>query len=333
MVTQQHVPIEGPKEGDPMWLEGRHYEPGRQLWIGASDAAAACNRSNYRTSLDLYLAARRIREIQFDDDQTKRLRRGRRMQSVIVKEYSDELGVQCVENDRMFIHPTLPYMTATPDAIVLSEHRRLLETKATTQRMYAEDDDSKYGQEGTDLVPDDTLFQAQQQMAVMGVDQVDVAVMFGIFTLRVYPIQRNDDLIEAIAEAEKELCERIADGCPPEPNWTHPRTRELITSVNGLQANTVVQLGDEELQWWLRYKMLGEEISELEVQRDETRNRILSAMGSAELGRFPRGEKELRRLLVKESLYLESDVEEVRARVGQVKRRAYERLLERKTKQ
>jgi len=332
MVTSTHVPIEGPLEGDPAWLEGRFYEPGKQLVIGASDAAAACNRSDYRTSLDLFLRARRVMEVAFTEEQETRMRRGRRMQSVIVNEYASEMGVDCVENSRMFFHPQHAFMAATPDAIVLSEKRKGLEVKATTARMYSVEDESKYGQEGTDSVPDDVLFQAQQQMAVMGWDQVDVAAMFGIFTLRVYPVLRNDDLIDAITEAERELVERIANNEPPEPNWTHPRTKELLSIVNGVVANTAVHLDDDDLQLWLRYKVLGEEIAALEVERTEARNRLIHKMESAELGRFPRGEKELRRLLVKESIYTEADAEEVRSKIGSVKRKAYERLLERKTK-
>ena len=332
MVLDVHVPVAGPAEGDPLWLEGRVYEEGRPLRIGASDAAAACNRSSYRTSLDLFLRARKLVDVVHDEEQETRMRRGRRMQSVIINEYAQETGVHCVENQLMFFHPKFDFMAATPDAIVLSDPQKGLEVKATTARMYSVDDDAKYGQEGTDAVPDDVLFQAQQQMAVMGWPQVDVAAMFGIFTLRVYPILRNDDLIDAIAEAEKELVERIVNNDPPQPNWTHPRTREILSIVNGVQANTVVQLGDDELQWWLRYKVLGEEISHLEMERDELRNRIIYAMGCAELGLFPRGEKELRRLIVKESLYSESDLEEIRSKLGTVKRRSYERLLERKCK-
>jgi predicted phage-related endonuclease len=333
MVTNTtHVPIEGPLEGDPAWLAGRFYEEGKQLVIGASDAAAACNRSDYRTSLDLFLRARRIMEVSHTEEQETRMRRGRRMQSVIINEYMTELNVSCVENNRMYFHPQHAFMAATPDAIVLGDPRKLLEVKATTARMYSTDDDSKYGQEGTDSVPDDVLFQAQQQMAVMGVNEVDVAAMFGIFTLRVYTVVRNDDLIEAITEAERELVERIANNDPPEPNWTHPRTKELLSIVNGMIANTVVQLDENDLGWWLRYKVLGDEIGHLEMERGELRNRLMHKMGSCELGRFPRGEKELRRLIVKESVYTEADVEEVRSKLGNVKRKAYERLLERKVK-
>ena len=332
---EHHTPIEGPLESSPEWQEARVWTPGTIPRIGASDAAAACGRSSYRTALDLYLTQRGELQRTFDEASEKRMRRGRRLQSVILQEYGTEMDVEVLEPLRQYIHPKYQFCTATPDGIAIDTKTllpiRLVEAKASSPHMYSVDpSDSKYGAEGTDWVPDDILFQAQQQMAVMDMDQCDVVVMFGVFLMRVYPVYRNDDLIDAIVVAEEELADRIIDGNPPEPNWSHARTRALISAVHGLRADSVKTLSPEDLTTWLTFQALGEEVKGLERQRDECRNRILWSIGECEIGRFPMGTKELRRVVVTDTIVTEQDVAELAQKVGQVKRKGHERLVERK---
>ena len=291
---ERHTPLEGPLESSPEWQEARVWTPGTVPRIGASDAAAACGRSSYRTALDLYLTQRGELQRTFDEASEKRMRRGRRLQSVILAEYASEMDVEVIEPLRQYIHPVYPFCTATPDGIVTdtntSQALRLVEAKASSPHMYSLDpSDSKYGAEGTDWVPDDILFQAQQQMAVMDLDQCDVVVMFGVFLMRVYPVYRNDDLIDAIVVAEDELSQRIVDGNPPEPNWSHSRTRALISAVHGLRADSVKTLSPEDLATWITFQRLGEEVKGLEQQRDECRNRILWSIGDCEIRALPDG--------------------------------------------
>ena len=327
-----HQAIAGPTEDSPEWLACRRWEPGRVPRIGASQAAAACNQSSYATSLDLFLDARG-RERVFDDAAIKRMRRGRKLQSVIIEEAGLEMDALVTENNRMWLHPEFEFCVATPDAFVKSQPTAVLEVKAPSPHMFSRlPEEYQYGEDGSDLVPNDTLFQAQQQMAVMGMYECFVAAMFGVNTLRIYRIPRNDDLIELIIDAEKELVERIITGEPPDPEWTHPNTRKAIASLRGYTPNLVVQLGEEHLRMWLERKRVSEEISALEARKDELTNRLLWAFEGAEIGRFPRGEKELRRCIVQDSLWTEKDAAEIAAKVGTVKRKGHERLLERKVK-
>lgn len=332
MTELLHQAIEGPLEDSPEWLSCRKWEPGHIPKIGASQAAAACNQSMYATSLDVFLEARG-RERTFDEDAVKRMRRGRKMQSLIIEEAGLEMGTLATENKRMWIHPAFPFCVATPDAFVAMRPTAVLEVKAASPHMFSRmPEDYQYGQVGTDIVPNDVLFQAQQQMAVMGMFECYVAAMFGVNTLRIYTIPRNDDLMAAIIDAEQELVERIIANDPPDPQWTHPNTRKLIASLKGYQPNTVVQLNEEHLAMWLERKRVSEEIAALDLRKDELTNRLLWSFEGAEIGRFPRGEKELRRLIVKDSFWTPKDVEEISAKVGEVKRRGHERLLERKVK-
>lgn len=334
MSTDLVNPIEGPAELSPEWYAGRKYRgPDQPFWIGASDAAAACNQSDYRTSLDLYLTARGEYERPVDPKAVTRMRRGHRLQSAIILEYCDEFGAEVVEPHRSYFHGLHRFMEASPDGIRLSNPRILVEAKSASPHMFsALAEGNKYGQEGTDAVPDDVLLQAQQQMAVMGLNECDVVVLFGVFVLKRYPILRHAGLIEAIVEAEQELVERIVNADPPEPEWSHPRTRELISELKGLAVNTSVTLSPVAVQHWLDYQRLGDAIKEMESERDAARNELLWAMDGAELGILPGGKAEVRRVVIKDDLWDEADVEIARSKIGQLKRKGHERLIQRKRK-
>jgi predicted phage-related endonuclease len=334
---RDHVPIPGPYEREQAWHDVRVMDESGNFVFGASDAAAVCNESDYKTSLDV---ARRITgqapEETRSPESVNIMRRGRKMQPLIMEEYALEKDCEVIEPLRMYMHPDYHFIAATPDGIAFraADPRWLVEAKAANFRMYsaaAKAEDSKYGEAGTDLIPMDVLFQVQQQMAVMGTQWCEVVVMFGL-VMRTYPVERNDDLIGCIIDAETRLYEQIREGRLPDPQWTHPRTRKVLEDMYGFRAGDKVELPLEALDAWIKYQRLGDEIKVKETEREGVRNQLLSHMQGAEIGRFPAGTQELKRVRIADTFYTEADAEAVRAKVGQLKRRGSERLIERRSK-
>ena len=181
-----------------------------------------------------------------------------------------------------------------------------------------------------DFVPDEVMLQAQQQMAVMDMHHCDVVVFFGVFVMRVYPIPRSDILVRAIVSAESELAERIENQEPPEPNWTHPNTKELIDVIHGFESNKAVTLDKEMLDAWHQAQNIQKQIQKLEEERDELKNQVRWKMEGAEIARFEDSPREVRQLRVNASYYTEQDVLAVREKLGHVKRKGYSMLRERR---
>ena len=329
-----HQPIPGPHEDDADWQKTTR-EDGTPCF-GATKAAPACGVSRYETAQEVCLEYMgELPPNEFDETTLKRMRRGRRMQAVMAPEYADEMGVEIVEPLRRFFHPLKAFMSCTPDALVLPESsRKGVEFKSTTPMMYGALtalDSNKYGEEGSDAIPTETFMQVQQQMDVMNWTEVDVVVFFGVFTMRVYPIQRDDQVIDAITDAEQELSERIIARDPPEPDWEHPRTRELLREMHGYVPNTVVELGDREFELWRKCQKAGQIIKKVETVQRGWRNQLLDAIGGAEIGRLGHG-KELRRVVIKDQIVTEADVAKLQEKIGTVKRKGHEQLRERKVK-
>jgi len=330
-------PIAGPMPHTPQWYQMRKYDPERTerpVVFGASEAAATVNQSKWTAGpLEIYL--RKLGETE-DIEDNMGLRMGNKMEPIILGEYSEKTGNETFAGQPMFFHPEHSFMAATPDAVaVVPETATQLgvESKASTYHMKDKegDDMDKFGREGTDEVPVIYNWQCQQLMGVLGYVTVDIPVFFSIHHLAIYTVPRNDDMIDALVSAQKELAERIENRDPPEPNWTHSQTSEIIRNLHGHTAGKKIMLDTNVRQAWWEYQRLGSEIKTLEEERTECKNRVLHGMGDAELGHLS-DEHEIRVCQISGGIVTEADVAALQKKIGQPKKKSHERVFQRKVK-
>ncbi len=336
-----HNPIPGPESYSAEWYAVRKFDPERKerpVIFGASEAAAVCNQSPYSSALELYLEKRGEYTREFSSDAQLRMDMGKRLEPIILDVYEDRRNCHLTRELPMYFHPVWSFMAATPDAIatIVSGGETVSEwsvdAKSTGWRMLDKEgnDDSKYGEDGSDQVPLSNLFQAQVQMAVMGLDLCEFPVLVDARELRIYTVARNDDLIQQIALAEAELAERIIAGDPPEPNWNHSGTIKVLHRMRGVDAGKVAILTTEDHDLWVRKEALSKTQKMIEEEIDEIKARMMWALEGAEIGRFPDANIEIKRTVIKDSLVTEKDVTDLSARVGQVKRAGHSRLSSRR---
>lgn len=326
-------PLVGPDPYTPEWYALRRYDPDRidrPVVFGASEAAGCLNVSPYTSPLEIHLR-KRCETAEIADNTAMAV--GRALEPIILDLYSAREGVTIAKQPALYFHPDYKFMAATPDAIVVASDgtwERAVDAKTTTYHRYDKfgQSEDKYGQEGSDQLPRDLLCQAQQQMAVLGVERADFPVFFDVQTLRIYRVELVAELVVAIAKAEQELSERIVNNDPPPPNWELPETAGLLRDMFGHVAHSTIELPKEYAVLWEQYKILRDRAKAIESEMVTIRNKILYAMGPHEIGIL--GDTELRRCLIAESRIQQSDVVEIAKRVGEIKRKGYERLLERK---
>jgi predicted phage-related endonuclease len=301
-----------PMTYSPEWYALRVFNPDRPrpVVIGASEAAAACNQSPYSSALQLYLEKRGELLSEFSPDQQNRLNMGRKLEPIILDCYEERTKCHLTRGLPVYFHPTWEFMAATPDAIGYIDEPDTetweewsVDAKSTGWRMIDKtgSDSEKYGEEGTDQIPVSNLFQAQQQMAVMGLARCDFPVLVDGRELRIYTVQRNDDLIQQIALAEAELAERIRDGRPPEPNWEHSGTIKVLQKLFGTEVGKVAWLSDEHHQKWIERDYWSQQEKSAKELKDKITAEILWALQDAEVGRFPEAGIEIKKTVVKEA--------------------------------
>lgn len=267
------MPIRGPESGSPEWYEIR------SSIIGSSEAAAACGLSEYKTPLGVYMEKTGQAEPFAGNEHT---RRGKRYEPLIAEDWQEMTGRALIQYPcPMYLHPTLEGVAATPDGQISETEG--LEIKCPSPRQK-----DKFGEQGTDEIPNEWKLQAQQQMGVMGWERVHFAVK--VFDVpQLYVVERNDRLIEAMLKMELRLLERIRLRLPPEPTWGHDTTLDLVYKLNSAVNENRVLLTDEEAALWQEYEDLGREMAKHEARRKEIKSRVLWGIGEAGGGILPDG--------------------------------------------
>lgn len=270
-------------------------DPGTPEWnaarltgIGASEAAAALGESTFSTPFKLYAVKCGLIPPMEDTDA---MRLGRKLEQVGVTEYAHRNGVAVRYTEcPMLRHPDYPFILATPDAVL--ENDDLLEIKTTTWR-------TKLGEqtaEGDAEIPPEWVCQAQQQMLVTETQRVHFGVLVDGRGWKQYTIERDEGLIEAIIAAESELWDRIQRRDPPDPDWHHPSTADVVRKMfDHVSEGETVQLSGKASMAWDAYERLGKQIKQLESDREGLKSRVLAEIGAAEAGVLCSGDRMVRR--------------------------------------
>lgn len=340
MSTNTCEPIVGPEYKSQEWYDLRVYDPAREepfppIVFGASDAAAICNQSPYTSPFEMYLKATGQIQDNRTEAQELQLDIGLELEPVILNLYEKREGVKVERDLPMYLSAEIPFMGASLDAkIPGSEDKRIIDSKSSNFRMFDEsgDDPNKFGKEGTDEVPYYILFQAQHQMSVMGSQRVDFPVLVDARGFKIYTVNRNDDLIEQIIEAEREMYERIINADPPSPTWEHSGTRRLLNEMFGYQAGQVTELTLDDKELWDECQQLNLKKKDCEERINAIKNELLFKLGDNELGRFPSSNIELKRTIVKDSIVTQDSIDKLIKKLGNISRKGHQRLGCRKIK-
>lgn len=182
----------------------------RKKGIGSSEIAAVCGLSPWDGPLAVWLDKTGRAEPKPSDD---RMDMGGELEPIICKRALKRLDLPEAIYGETRAHPDHPWALATPDWIV-RKPLRLIETKSIGWRMmhhWSEDAEDDRG------VPDYYNCQVQWQLLVWDVDVAHVAAWIGGRDLRVYTIQRDREVGQALLEIADTFWHKhvLADVQPP----------------------------------------------------------------------------------------------------------------------
>lgn len=290
MVAVAHQPIIVAEAHTPDWYSAR------RTGIGASQAGAACGLSKYSGPYEVYQVVRGELEVK----ENAAMRRGRHMEPAIRGMYEDEFGVTVKHGMPMYRHPDWKFMLATPDGEEVAG-KVGVEFKDMNFNVFRMVDE--FGL--IEAVPHYAI-QCHQQIAVMGWELVKL-VIYSNSELHVYEIERDDEIIEMIAEKEQELWQRIVENDPPEP--TQPSDLELLKKLGVKDQEPVIPLTETASKRWLQYEELGREIKQLSDQRDILKAQVLHEIGDRPGGLLSDGKRVVQRKMSIRKSYTVAEAE------------------------
>jgi len=255
------------------WLELR------TKGVGGSDAAAVVGLNPYRTPLDVYFEKRGETEPE-DLSDNEAVHFGNVLEDVIAQEYSRRTGRKVRRNNRLLRHPEHSFMQASLDREVVGESR-LLECKTAGAFMA-----DQWGEAGTDEVPMQYLIQCMHYLAVTGKDLCDLAVLIGGRDFRIYPIQRDEELVANLIAGEAEFWRRVQDGDPPPP--------QVVGDVHKLHPRDDGSVIRAETEAVLLVEAMNEtkgQIKQLEAVKREHEKQLKAYLGDHAILEAPDGRK------------------------------------------
>lgn len=197
----------------------------RRTGIGASEVPALARVSPYGDGpLDVWL---RKKDLAAPIEENVAMESGHRLEPVIAQWYADDTGIdpaRLVLADTLR-HPAVECALATPDRLLLGvdgKPVRNVQVKNVGGRMgwrWTHEDDG---------VPDDVRVQIEWEMAVVGVDETDVAVLIAGTDFRVYRIKRDPELGEALLDVGQRFWrDHVLADVPPQLDETESTLRYL----------------------------------------------------------------------------------------------------------
>jgi putative phage-type endonuclease len=172
------------------WLEAR------RAGIGGSDAAAVLGLDPWRSPLDIWRS--KVKPEPPSDDEKFLFKLGHLLEPVIAGLYSEQTEREVFVPDPEIVqHPKFPEIIGSPDRLAPRDGR-VIELKSEHQ--FAD----KFGDPGSDQVPDHYIVQAAHYMAVSELDRCDIAVLHGGFKFAIYQLRRDLGLERSMLDQLRE---------------------------------------------------------------------------------------------------------------------------------
>ncbi len=176
----------------------------RRNYLGSSDAAAIVGVDPYRSADDVY--ASKTLEMP-DQELSDAARIGNYFESGVLDWFEDETGLKLIRN-QFRVHKNR-IMAANIDSIVKGK-KELVEAKTAGMLGYFNKTRrAKWGENGTDQIPEHYIVQCQHQLAVTGYEIAWVPVYLGGIGFVLYKITRNQELIGLIEKLEVKFWKEI----------------------------------------------------------------------------------------------------------------------------
>ncbi|HIW77077.1 MULTISPECIES: YqaJ viral recombinase family protein [Gordonibacter] len=252
----------------------------RQQWlarrkhgIGGSDSAAILGMSPYSTPLTVWLEKTgRIEPPDLSEKES--VHWGNMLEDVVAREFaSRHTDMKVRRKNAILVSKEHPFMFASVDRLVTDADGRtgVLEIK-TAGAMREHDWD--------DGIPEYYLPQPTHYLAVTGYEFFCVAVLIGGQKYREFRVERDDEDISALIEAEKRFWRMVEDDVMPATTCSEADT-DALTHINCDPSDEYLDMLDDDAPQIRQISEVSEQIKRLEKEKRQLGNELKQMIGSA----------------------------------------------------
>jgi len=253
------------------WLKSR------QQGIGGSDAGAILGVNNYKTPFDVYID--KTQDIVEPNEQSEAAYWGNILEDNVAREFTKRTGKKVRKRNAILQNIEYPFMIANVDREVVGENS-VLECKTTSGWNSKEWVDEE--------IPANYLVQVNHYMAVAGYEKAYICVLIGGQRYLYKEIERDEELIQILIQAEKDFWENhILKRVPPPLDGSSAAEKYLKERFKDSAQGVAINLSSEYKDKISDYFELKNTIKTLDLQAKEIENNIKFELGEAEIGYAP----------------------------------------------
>jgi hypothetical protein len=257
-------------------LINQDFSLNRSKFLGGSDIGAILGLSSFRTPLEVWLE-KTGKELSNKDSLPMRF--GSFNEEFVASEYSRATGFELMQDESIFVHPEHAMFCAHLDRLVMSDGLNSAPTKILECKTASPFNSSDWGDVGSDEVPLSYLCQIAWYQAITGIDQADLAVLFGNSDFRIYQITRDKDLEKMILQkAQYFWNEYVLKDLPPPPQ----SEADCQALFHKSDSSKSIEAKSETLELTKRLQILNGEIEVREEEISVIKQSIMSQLGEAE---------------------------------------------------
>lgn len=246
----------------------------RMTGIGGSDAGTILGVNKWKSKTQLFFEKTNPEMIQ--EISNDAIHFGNVLEDVVAEEFAARTGKKVRRDNRMLRHPEHHFMMANLDRVVVGE-KALLECKTTSQYNAEQWED--------DNVPAQYLCQIQHYMAVTGFEKAYIAVLIGGQSFIWKEIERDDELIQIIIDAEKDFWENnVQANVIPEIDGSEA-TSDFINHMYQDIDNEEIELGSEADTLMKAIESIKEDIKEQQQLQKKYENQLKDSLGHNTAGK------------------------------------------------
>lgn len=250
------------------WLEER------TRGIGGSDASIILGLNKYRTPFELWLE--KTGQTNVEESQAEAAYFGNLLEEVVAKEFEIRSGKKVRRNNFMMQHPKYNFITANIDRKVVGEDA-ILECK-TASAFLAKDWESEE-------IPAPYLVQVQHYLGVTGYKHAYIAVLIGGQRFVWKDIERDEELIQMIFDAEVHFWNHhVLGNVPPALDGSSAAEKFLKERYAESEEGKTIDLAFEYKDKLDNLLELKQNIKQLQELARQTENELKHELKEAETG-------------------------------------------------
>lgn len=254
---------------DEQWLKQR------RMSIGGSDAGAVLGFNKYQSPYSLYCEKIYPELFKKDLSDNDAIHFGNVLEDVVAKEFAARTGKKVRRHNKMMYHDEHEFMSANIDRLVVGE-KALLECKTANQY---KDSDWKDGN-----VPGSYMAQCYHYLAVTGLERAYIAVLIGGQKFVWTTIERDEEVIDQIIEAEKNFWYNNIQKQVPPPTDDTEATSEALNKLWGVTNDNVLTIKQEHEAHIKAMTSIDRQVKELQQEKRGHQNKIKELLGENEVG-------------------------------------------------